>query len=110
MQFGGGGGTYTRWIAQAHFFAHGSQVKTELLIVVRDIALEVHGSATGARRELIDMDAVAGKSQRSIHLAQPARQSRIGRARVLDGDCALRKRISPGTSDGDMNGHQTGRG
>ena len=89
MQFGVRRRTDARRIAQPHVFPDRGEIEIELPVVVGGVAFQVQRSAAGARGQLLDVDAVARKRQRAIHLAQAAGQSRIVRGPILDLDACL---------------------
>ena len=108
VQFGGRGGTDARRIAQPHIFADGRQIEIELVVVVGRVALQVERAAAGARRQLIDVNAIAREGKRAIHLAQAAGQSRIVGRSILDLNAALRQGIGNGASHRHVDCHQAG--
>src|SRR5215471_18370874 len=102
--------TYARRITQTHTLSPKRQVEIDLLIVGICVATERNQPASGARREVFNLQPILIKGQRSINLAKPAGQISVRNRTVTDLELALHDRLGRSAGDIYVHGYQTGRG
>ena len=110
MQFGICRRAHARRITQPDVFAHGRQIEIELLVVIGEIALKIEISASAASTKLLDVYAVPGERQRSVDVAQAARQAAVSGCAVLNLNSPLWHRVCERASHTQVHGRQAGSG